>query len=493
MDNYTEQHPTLVACIEALSNASERLRTLTGLSLSTIHDRLPAILTTSSYYRIPARIDGSPYNIYIPREVDMFQRAGLYMACDVTRISRAGILARATYLPQELLIVLDNNTLRTDIIIESAGLTLRSYLNHHAMQNDQTPIRTLLQGIAALAEKLHTSSLVHGQIIPERIHINDSHQLTMTLAGYPVVQQRSAAADNQMLLTIATALYIIGSSPIAYQQSGVELFVPRVLTSILPFIEGWQSPMARRMTELLHTIRKGNPKNKHTEQLLREIAQTPFDDTMESTLAQYYQHSNGNQITIIRPKSSTANTESLGVVSQNDGLIDFSTCQVVCAMCEMLIRYMRDGAWGYADREGRRLPLPPLMEAGEFYEGRAAVRTAEGWGLINSEGHFVMEARYDALHWHREHNVVTACLNGKWHLYDRTAQQLTSFPYDFIGKCCEGYMAVGRSGRYSFIDTNGHQLTDLRYDEVFDFKGGRAQVFCNGCSHHIDTNGKRID
>ncbi len=493
MTENSEQQPTLMACIEAIVNSSERLRTLRNLTFQTSDGYIPNILSTSHYYRIKAEMDSRPQVIYIPRQLDMIRQAQIYMACDVTRASQAGVLAKARYFRRELLLMYNQEPIYTDIIIEEGGDTLRDQLNRYALKHDRDPIRKLIKEMTSLTQRLHNSSIIHGRITPDNIY-TDSSRLTMLLGGYPMVQSRSAGADNQILLTIATALYIIGSSPLAYQRSGgVELFIPHMLTGLLPLIETWQSPMARRMLELFQAIRKGNLTNKHTEQLLGILSDMPFDDTMAVILQEHHQQIKGDIIRIIHPKMAEVPPKPQATSEQNQGLVDFASCEVVCTMCEMLIRFMRDGKWGYADRKGHPLPLPPLVEAGEFYEGRAAVCTTDGWGLIDSEGRFVMEAKYEELYWHREYNVVTARIAGRWSLFNRSGQQIISTHYDHIGRCSEGFFSVSRSGKYSFINTEGRQLTDLRYDEVFDFKNGRALVFCDGISHHINTSGKRVD
>ena len=173
-------------------------------------------------------------------------------------------------------------------------------------------------------------------------------------------------------------------------------------------------------------------------------------------------------------------------------LLDTETCEHIGRPADTVVRYCKNGLWGYADAELRPLTAPVFTRADEFYEGRAAAGNTGGVGLIDRSGGFVMEPRFEALEWYGEWNVAAACLDGEWNLYDRCGKRLTASGYDWMAPPAEGTLLVRRRERFGFIDLTGQPVTELRYEEAFSFSDGRALVRTGHTAYFIDREGRRI-
>lgn len=62
---------------------------------------------------------------------------------------------------------------------------------------------------------------------------------------------------------------------------------------------------------------------------------------------------------------------------------------------EGLVRFIRNGLYGFADGESNTVIEPRYLWADDFREGRAVVETADGLGLIDKSGREVIPAIYD--------------------------------------------------------------------------------------------------
>lgn len=74
-------------------------------------------------------------------------------------------------------------------------------------------------------------------------------------------------------------------------------------------------------------------------------------------------------------------------------------------MCEGLTCVCGESGYGFVD-EAERVAIPlQYLWAGDFAEGRAMVETPTGMGLIDKQGRYVIEPRYEIV----EYNAYTGC------------------------------------------------------------------------------------
>ena len=141
------------------------------------------------------------------------------------------------------------------------------------------------------------------------------------------------------------------------------------------------------------------------------FAPMPLLEALLETAANTSAHATAHDITVPYTATETAGPQTI--------LFDTETCEHIGRPADTVVRYCKNGLWGYADAELRPLTAPVFTRADEFYEGRAAAGNTGGVGLIDRSGGFVMEPRFEALEWYGEWNVAAACLDGEWNLYAR--------------------------------------------------------------------------
>ena len=168
--------------------------------------------------------------------------------------------------------------------------------------------------------------------------------------------------------------------------------------------------------------------------------------------------------------------------------VDPTTFEEVCPPCEFIRRAFKGGYWYFINADNILIPTEqPLLAAFDFYEGRAVVRTARGYGLINRSGGWAMRDRWDDMAWFGPENIAVAASDGVWYIYDRSGRQLSTIAAEWLGDASEGFV-IGRRGlKYAFYSTDGRLLTDFAYDQAHAFFGGVALVERRGQRYYIDT------
>jgi len=96
-------------------------------------------------------------------------------------------------------------------------------------------------------------------------------------------------------------------------------------------------------------------------------------------------------------------------------------------MCEGLTCVCGESGYGFVD-EAERVAIPlQYLWAGDFAEGRAMVETPTGMGLIDKQGRYVIEPRYEIV----EYNAYTGCSRvrseGLWARFDYLGRQQGPF------------------------------------------------------------------
>ncbi len=75
---------------------------------------------------------------------------------------------------------------------------------------------------------------------------------------------------------------------------------------------------------------------------------------------------------------------------------------------EGLIRIEDDGGFGYVDAQNEYIIEPQFLEASDFHESRATVRTECAYGLIDKSGEFVIEPIYEQLDYRYKDSYILA-------------------------------------------------------------------------------------
>lgn len=473
----------LSAYTESILNLTGRLRTLRRVFPVTDGLGQALFSVNGDTVRFAVTYDSAPHTLVCPlrgEELPCRGRVG-----DIVNIKTRNNphIAPCEYFQRELLIYDAAGTpVRTDIVLcrVPEGVPLMQFLRSNLYKSDRKPLRALLSSIAAMSRSLSADGIVHGNLKPENILVHDTG--TATAADYALCGVPQERNDIFALTLTAMNVWLLGSNPELFASMGArEMFTRRGVERNLRFItaqaEFSGTGTLRRAAEIIDALISGGVMAREdADGVIENIAAAPFADL--SLLE--------NMTAVVRdgvcPKITPSRTVCRSVPTPAEDVtlrIDFSRCDFVGEMSDTLIRFRRDGTWGYADRHGRRTG-GSYSFADDFYEGRAKVGTGSGYGLIDREGGYVMEPVYEALEWHGPANVATACREGAWELYDRTGRALTDGRYDWMGDPYEGTLVARRGHKYGYLNVVGKALTDFRFDEAYSPDNGKALVTIDG-------------
>lgn len=93
---------------------------------------------------------------------------------------------------------------------------------------------------------------------------------------------------------------------------------------------------------------------------------------------------------------------------------------------EQLILVEDETGYGYVDASNRTVIPAQYLWADDFHEGRAAVQTPTGMGLIGKQGRYVIEPRFEIVDYDSNTGVSHVRLDGIWSDYDYEGHPLSS-------------------------------------------------------------------
>lgn len=148
--------------------------------------------------------------------------------------------------------------------------------------------------------------------------------------------------------------------------------------------------------------------------------------------------------------------------------------------------------WIYIDKDDRQVVPGSFLEAGDFAENRAVVRIAEGYGLIDIDGRWIVKPELDDLEWDCNNNVAIATLDGVSWLVGRGGERICNADYEQIMSCSDGLLAVRSNGRYGFLRRDGSVAIEPKFDDASSFCDGMARVRIGTEQFVIDIDGAII-
>ncbi len=99
----------------------------------------------------------------------------------------------------------------------------------------------------------------------------------------------------------------------------------------------------------------------------------------------------------------------------------------VSSVFEGLVCVEDDAGYGFVDTDNNPVIASQFLWASDFHEGRAEVQTAEGMGLIDRQGCFVIPAEYEIIDYDYAASIIQVRHNGQWALFDYLGRRLTDF------------------------------------------------------------------
>lgn len=155
--------------------------------------------------------------------------------------------------------------------------------------------------------------------------------------------------------------------------------------------------------------------------------------------------------------------------------------------------WSRQGSmWSLLDLKGNSLfQLSEALRAHPFEQGVARVETAEGWGLVDKSGEWVLRPKFQFIHPFQENGRAIARSEG-FGLIDLTGHLLTHKAYKSMAEFSDGLALVQDQHGYGFIDLNGKEVIACKLGPTRSFSEGRAVFQEYGKCGYLDVDGNRV-
>ena len=208
--------------------------------------------------------------------------------------------------------------------------------------------------------------------------------------------------------------------------------------------------------------------------------------------------------------------------AERHGLID-TTGEVRLPFCfddlgdasEGMVRFERDGRWGYLNTAGTVVIEPRFPWAEDFHEGRAFVQV-DGeplgyngrWAYIDTSGELVTKAVFEQVQGDSEEELTRfydglAIVEPKDDAYsekrgfiDRDGKMVIAARFTYVERFAEGLAAAteskyGETG-WGFIDKSGRWAIQPQFSWANSFAGGLAAVTLAAECRYIDAKGATV-
>lgn len=162
-----------------------------------------------------------------------------------------------------------------------------------------------------------------------------------------------------------------------------------------------------------------------------------------------------------------------------------------------LIPLKMDGLYYYYDLLGE-VQFGEYEMAGTFTKGTAAVQTADGWMLINSEGQPVSDTLYREIRLNGEGRYLVddrmlADSGSGFCLFDKKENPIGSFNAEVVDILTEdGLFAFCQKEKWGFANDKGEIVIPAQYEQAKSFSNGLAAVFDGNKWGFINKNNELV-
>ena len=133
------------------------------------------------------------------------------------------------------------------------------------------------------------------------------------------------------------------------------------------------------------------------------------------------------------------------------------------------------------------------LRAFGFYEGRAAVRTADGWHHILADGDVLYQTRYAWCGNFQGGRCAVRQQSGRYLHIDADGAPAYTGRYKYVGDFREGCAVVQRDdGLHSHMDASGGLVHGVWFEDLDVFHKGHARAADRAGWHHVNKRGEPL-
>lgn len=123
------------------------------------------------------------------------------------------------------------------------------------------------------------------------------------------------------------------------------------------------------------------------------------------------------------------------------------------------------------------LVIPAEFEAaGAFQKGSAPVRVDGKWGLINTQGKWILAPTFTDIGMYSVEGILPVKMDDKYGYINYLGTPITDYKFDKAKPFSEGLAAVKVDDQWGFIHPDGKWYISPRFDDALSFKEGVAPV-----------------
>lgn len=135
----------------------------------------------------------------------------------------------------------------------------------------------------------------------------------------------------------------------------------------------------------------------------------------------------------------------------------------------LAFRKSNEGKWGYMDESGKVMIEPKFTGTQSFIEGKAIVNVDNNYGLIDTQGNYIIKPNYNSLLYLGENRFALGkspdpenpYLFPKYAIADSSGQLYTGFIYNGVSSYKDGIASAYNDENTFFIDKHGQRIAYL--------------------------------
>ncbi len=128
---------------------------------------------------------------------------------------------------------------------------------------------------------------------------------------------------------------------------------------------------------------------------------------------------------------------------------------------------VEDGKFGYATRSGKVVVPATFDECGSFTDGFAPVRRGSEWGIIDSDGKWVLEPSYSEMRRvEGDHTLLRYRSGIRWGVLRNDGKVLTTAKFDEVGHGGYGVVTVRIGDKWGLVTDRGCTVLEPQFEGV---------------------------
>ena len=155
---------------------------------------------------------------------------------------------------------------------------------------------------------------------------------------------------------------------------------------------------------------------------------------------------------------------------------------------EGLFPALKNGNYGFVNKEGKWIILPSYLEVGTFSEKVSRYRNGATWGTINSEGKTLTEAKWEKIT-DFSGGLAIAESVGKFYLIYPSGDLAYPEGLDQISKLKEGFYLVENNSKTGLLNSLGKPILPIAFDQIQVEQKDFFMVTKDGFSGVMRANG----